>query len=104
MRVKFRKGDPRAGTVAEMDSARGQQLVDAGAADVVTEGGKATDTPRTAGGAERSSASPPARPSPLTTATKSAGGAKTATKTAAAKPAPTAKAAPAKKAARKTAK
>ena len=32
MRIKFKKPDPRAGTVAQMDSSRGQQLIDSGAA------------------------------------------------------------------------
>lgn len=35
MRIKFKSPDPRAGTVAQMDSHRGRQLVDAGAADQV---------------------------------------------------------------------
>ena len=32
MRIKFKAPDPRAGFVAQMDSSRGQQLVDAGSA------------------------------------------------------------------------
>ena len=32
MRIKFKSPDPRAGTVAQMDSSRGQQLIDAGSA------------------------------------------------------------------------
>lgn len=32
MRIKFVKPDPRAGTVAQMDSHRGQELIDQGAA------------------------------------------------------------------------
>lgn len=32
MRIKFKSPDPRAGIVAQMDSSRGQQLIDAGAA------------------------------------------------------------------------
>ncbi len=43
MLIKFKKPDPRAGTVAQMDSSRGQQLIDAGAADRVAENG---DAPR----------------------------------------------------------
>ena len=37
MLIKFKKPDPRAGLVARMDSSRGQQLIDAGAADKVDE-------------------------------------------------------------------
>lgn len=37
MLIKFKKPDPRAGTTARMDSSRGQQLVDSGAADQVDE-------------------------------------------------------------------
>ncbi len=32
MRIQFTSPDPRAGTVAQMDSSRGQQLIDAGSA------------------------------------------------------------------------
>ncbi|WP_212644916.1 hypothetical protein [Delftia sp. PE138] len=35
MLIKFKKPDPRAGMVARMDSSRGRQLIDAGAADQV---------------------------------------------------------------------
>lgn len=38
MLIKFKKPDPRAGMTARMDSSRGQQLVDAGCAEVVHEG------------------------------------------------------------------
>lgn len=38
MLIKFVKPDPRAGTVARMDSSRGQQLIDAGAAVLAAEG------------------------------------------------------------------
>lgn len=41
MLIKFKKPDPRAGTVAQMDSSRGQQLIDAGAADRMAENGEA---------------------------------------------------------------
>lgn len=37
MRIRFKKGDPRAGMVVQPDSIRGQELVDAGAAEVVSE-------------------------------------------------------------------
>lgn len=37
MLIKFKAPDPRAGTTARMDSSRGQQLVDSGAADQVDE-------------------------------------------------------------------
>lgn len=40
MRIKFKSPDPRAGTVAQMDSHRGAQLVAAGAADQIGEDGK----------------------------------------------------------------
>lgn len=39
MLIKFKEPDPRAGMVACMDSFRGQQLVDAGAADREVESG-----------------------------------------------------------------
>lgn len=32
MKIRFKKGDPREGMVAEFNSSRGQELVDAGAA------------------------------------------------------------------------
>lgn len=38
MLIKFKKPDPRAGLIARMDSSRGQQLIDAGAADQEAEG------------------------------------------------------------------
>lgn len=37
MLIKFKKPDPRAGMTVRMDSSRGQQLVDGGAADKVSE-------------------------------------------------------------------
>lgn len=41
MLIKFKKPDPRAGLIARMDSSRGQQLIDAGAADQEAEGAAA---------------------------------------------------------------
>ena len=32
MKIRFKKGDPREGMVAEFDSSRGQELIDAGSA------------------------------------------------------------------------
>lgn len=43
MLIQFKKPDPRAGMTVRMDSSRGQQLIDAGAADRVAENG---DAPR----------------------------------------------------------
>ena len=43
MLIQFKEPDPRAGMKARMDSIRGQQLIDAGAADRVAENG---DAPR----------------------------------------------------------
>ena len=40
MLIKFKDTDPRAGQVARMDSSRGQQLIDTGAAEQVTENGE----------------------------------------------------------------
>lgn len=37
MLIKFNDTDPRAGMVVRMDSSRGQQLIDSGAADKVAE-------------------------------------------------------------------
>lgn len=45
MLIQFKEPDPRAGMKARMDSSRGQQLIDAGAADRVAENG---DAPRAA--------------------------------------------------------
>lgn len=39
MLIKFKDTDPRAGQVVRMDSSRGQQLIDAGAAEQVAESG-----------------------------------------------------------------
>lgn len=39
MKIKFVAPDPRRGTVAQMDSSRGQQLIDAGAAILINEDG-----------------------------------------------------------------
>lgn len=39
MHIKFKAPDPRAGTVANMDSSRGQHFVDSGAAVLVKEDG-----------------------------------------------------------------
>lgn len=39
MRIKFKSSDPRAGMVAQMDSYRGQALIDAGAAIKVKDDG-----------------------------------------------------------------
>lgn len=39
MQIKFKAPDPRAGMVAQMDSSRGQQLIDAGAAVQVKDDG-----------------------------------------------------------------
>lgn len=37
MLIKFKEPDPRAGTTARMDSSRGQDFIDSGAADHVSE-------------------------------------------------------------------
>lgn len=68
MLIKFKAPDPRAGTTARMDSSRGQQLVDAGAADKVAEA--------TAGQAEATAAPPasPAKSAPKRAARKGAAG------------------------------
>jgi hypothetical protein len=39
MQIKFRAPDPRAGTIAQMDSSRGQFFIDSGAAVLVKDGG-----------------------------------------------------------------
>lgn len=57
MLIKFKEPDPRAGMVARMDSSRGRQLVDAGAADQLTEAGALPEQPEqkdevVSGGAE----------------------------------------------------
>jgi hypothetical protein len=69
MRIKFKSPDPRAGTVAQMDSVRGQQLIDSGAAVQVKDG-------------EADDAAPSPAPNPDPVTTKTAGAtAKTAAKT-----------------------
>lgn len=40
MLIKFKDTDPRAGQIVRMDSSRGQQLIDAGAAEQVAEAAK----------------------------------------------------------------
>lgn len=82
MRIKFKAPDPRAGTIAQMDSHRGRELVESGAADEVKEDGGPVATPRgsspnpTEAAGTRSSASPAAPASPKTTAKPSGRGAK----------------------------
>lgn len=39
MLIKFNESDPRAGTTVRMDSSRGQQLIDSGAASLVKDAG-----------------------------------------------------------------
>lgn len=54
MRIKFKSPDPRAGTVAQLDSHRGQQLIDSGAAVLVKdEEGAAPPAANTATPAEK---------------------------------------------------
>lgn len=60
MLIKFKAPDPRAGTVARLDSSRARQLVDAGAAVPVNEGVQAEPAPQ----------APP--PKPMRTAAKKA--------------------------------
>ena len=43
MLIKFKSPDPRAGTVAQMDSSRGQDFIDSGAAVQVAEGQEAEE-------------------------------------------------------------
>jgi hypothetical protein len=85
------------GDTLNVSSAIAAQLKEKG---LVSLNGLEADTPPSAGGEGPSSASPPARRSPLTTASKSVAGAKAAAK----KPAEKAVAKAAKKAATKTAK
>lgn len=44
MKIRFKASDPRAGTVAQMDSSRGQHFIDIGAAVLVKEGGNGAET------------------------------------------------------------
>lgn len=48
MLIRFKKPDPRAGTVARMDSSRGQHFVDTGVADRMEEGTPTEAPPATA--------------------------------------------------------
>lgn len=45
MKIKFLERDPRAGTVALMDSSRGQQLIDAGSAVQIDDRAEAAAAP-----------------------------------------------------------
>lgn len=46
MKIKFKETDPRAGTVVQMDSSRGQHFIDTGAAVLVNEDDHRTATAR----------------------------------------------------------
>ncbi len=45
MKIRFKKGDPRAGLVAEFNTARARDLIDAGAAEEVKARSEAADEP-----------------------------------------------------------
>lgn len=73
MKIKFIGKDPRAGMVAQMDSRRGQELVDAGCAVQVKESEEATSGSATSndGDSNRNSDEPPAeQPNPPEQPTK----------------------------------
>lgn len=74
MRIRFVAPDPRAGMVAQMDSLRGHDLVNAGCAEQIDEQGQALkpapQNPQSVGGAPLS-ASPAAQASQQTTASES---------------------------------
>lgn len=83
MRIKFKSPDPRAGMIAQMDSIRGRQLIELGAAEEVKDDGGRLPAPArgtapdpTEAAGTPSSASPAAPASRRTTAKQSAGGAK----------------------------
>lgn len=63
MRIKFKAPDPRAGTVAEMDSHRGQELIDAGAA-VQVKDDATSDEPAPAAKKAAATAAPAPTPAP----------------------------------------
>lgn len=44
MKIRFKAPDPRAGTIAQMDSSRGQHFIDTGAAVLVREAGSGSET------------------------------------------------------------
>lgn len=79
MRIRFVKPDPRAGMVAQMDSLRGHDLVNAGCAEQIDEQGRsispAPKNPQLVVGAPLS-ASPAAQALPQTTASESDSGVK----------------------------
>lgn len=68
MKIKFVDGDPRAGAVAQMDSIRGQELIDTGAAVRVREDGSDMAPPAADSApiapVEPPAAAPPAAPAP----------------------------------------
>lgn len=45
MKIRFKKGDPREGQVAEFNSSRARDLIDAGAAEEVKARSEAADEP-----------------------------------------------------------
>ena len=57
MLIKFKEGDPRAGSIAKMDSSRGEYLVRSGAAELVSE---RVETPK----AEEPASEPAEAPAP----------------------------------------
>lgn len=58
MLIKFKAPDPRAGTVAQMDSSRGQHFIDAGSADPMKEGAQGEEVTPPSGDEK-----PPVKPS-----------------------------------------
>lgn len=76
MRIKFKAPDPRAGLIAQMDSHRGQQLIDAGAAVRVKEDGSdiaAAPAPVVSTPEPPTAPSPPPTSAPAPVAVKSSG-------------------------------
>jgi len=63
MLIKFKSPDPRAGTVAQMDSYRGQQLIDIGAATQLKENG--SEPSLTTSGSEKAQVVIEAAPEPI---------------------------------------
>lgn len=61
MLIKFKKPDPRAGTVARMDSSRGQYFINIGAAEQVSENAP-PDAPAPDGAAPDAASAPAPAP------------------------------------------
>lgn len=102
MRVRFKKGDPRAGMVVNLDASAAKRAIDAGEAEEVTGKEAETDSDRQAAGGRATAASAKASAGePATTRQEPASAASAPAPAPAADAKPARKTAPAKKAAKR---